>query len=234
MQKLITAFKYLTVWGDLAAHLLVSEIVGRAVPYFPLVGLFLGLLLVLSNHILAPHLDPQIITVILVAIWVAATGGRHLDGLRETFDAPDRVVMPEAVSRKTAGFVAIILLLLMKSASINSMDEYLTLSLLVTPVLARWALVVFLFGYQTRFTEIARSVSEQVKFWPMLTSTVGTLALAVYLLGRTGLWIAMILSLFSLVLRSLLFRRNTVLSHANLGATVELAEALSLVLFASL
>jgi adenosylcobinamide-GDP ribazoletransferase len=232
VQRLITAFKYLTVWGDFAANPPVSEIVGRAVPYFPLVGLILGLLLVSSNQILAPHLDPQIITVILVALWAAVTGGRHLGGLKETFDSSGTSIMPDG-SPKAAGMVAMVVTLMMKSASINSMDEYLTLSLLITPVLARWALSVFLFGYNTRFTETARSISEQVKFWPMLSSTIGTLALAVYLLGRSGLWVAMILSLFSLILRSLLFRRNTVLSQPNLGATVELAEALSLVLFAS-
>ena len=66
-----------------------------------------------------------------------------------------------------------------------------------------------------------------------LTSSAATLALAAYFLGRRGLWIALILSLFSLLMRALLYRRHTVLSSANLGATVELAEALSLVLLAS-
>ena len=35
------------------------------------------------------------------------------------------------------------------------MDEKLTFSLLLTPVLARWALVIFLYGYHDRCERLA-------------------------------------------------------------------------------
>jgi adenosylcobinamide-GDP ribazoletransferase len=234
VQTLLAAFKYLTVWGCFAATQPAPETVGRAAAYFPIVGLLLGLLLALSNYILAPHLDPQIVTAVVIALWLVATGGRHLHGLKETFDELGTRSEGNRPTNETIGFAAIVLVFLLKSAAVNSMDELLGLSLLLSPLLARWALVIFLYGYNTRFVEIVRLVSERVKFWPLFTSTAATLALAVYFLGRKGLWIALILSLFTLLMRGLLYRRHAVLSQANLGVTVELTEALSLVLLASL
>jgi adenosylcobinamide-GDP ribazoletransferase len=233
VQTLLAAFNFLTVWGCFTNPEPAPQAVGRAAVYFPLVGLFIGLLLALLNYLLAPHLDPEIITVLVISLLVAATGGRHLNGVKETLDALGTRAAPDGVSNKTVGFVAIIMIMLLKSAAVDSMDELLSLSLFLTPMLARWALLIFLFDYNARFADSARLISERVKFWPLFVSTTATLALTVYFLGRKGLWIALIVSLFSLIMRSLLYRRHAALSRANLGTVVELAEALSLVLFAS-
>jgi hypothetical protein len=95
-------------------------------------------------------------------------------------------------------------------------------------------MIIFLYGYATRFDGIPRLIAEQVKFWPLLASTAAILALMTYLLGRTGLWIALLVSIFTLFLRAALYRRHGVLSHADVRASVELTETLSLILLASL
>jgi adenosylcobinamide-GDP ribazoletransferase len=232
MQALLTAFKYLTVWGCFSANEPAPESIGKAAAYFPLVGLFLGLLLAFSNYVLAPHLDPRITTVVIISLLFAATGGRNLDEVKETFDAL-AVRSPKTKVNGAVGLVAIVLLILFKSAAIDSMDELLSLSLLLAPVLARWTLLLSLFGYSTRFPDSVRLISDGVKFWPLFVSTAAVLTLTIYFLGRKGLWIALIVSLFSLIMRSLLYRHHAALSRANLGTVVELAEALSLVSFAS-
>ena len=230
MQTLSAAFKFLTVWGCFTTAKPAPETIGKAAGYFPYVGLVLGLLLALTNYLLTPYLDAEILNLIVVALLIAITGARHLNGVKHTFDA---LAANDGPANQTLGLAAVVLVILFKSAAADSMDERLTLSWLLTAVLARWALVIFLYGYHSRFDETARSIAEWVNFRAVLASTVATLALSVYFLGRKGLWIALVVSLFTLLLRTLLHRRHAVLSQANLGATVELAEALSLALLAS-
>ena len=184
---------------------------------------------------MAPYVDPEIINVVIVALLIAATGAQHLHGLKATFNAlATDTGEKDGRPNDTFGVAAIVLVILAKTAAANSMDEILTVSLFLMPVLARWALTILLFGYDTRLDEIARQIAAQVKFWPLLASTAAILTLATYLLGRKGLWIALLVSIFTLLLRGLLYRRHGVLSHADVRASVELTETLSLILLASL
>jgi adenosylcobinamide-GDP ribazoletransferase len=234
VQTLVAAFKYLTVWG-LAGNKPTPEMVGKSAVYFPLVGLILGLLLGLSNYILAPYVDAEIINVVVIALLISATRAQHLHGVKKAFDALGaKTAGQDGRTNETLGVVAIVLVILGKSAAANSMDEILTLSLLLMPVLARWALIIFLYGYDTRFDEIPRLIAKQVNFWALLASTAAILTLTMYLLGRKGLWIALLVSIFTLFLRGVLYRRHGVLSHADVRASVELTETLSLILLASL
>ena len=68
----------------------------------------------------------------------------------------------------------------------------------------------------------------------MLVGTAATLGVATYFLGRKGLWIAVIVSISALLLHELFVRRRHVLAHSDLGATVEISEALGLLLLTSL
>lgn len=207
--------------------------IGTAAVFFPLVGLMLGFSLAMTNYVLVAYLDSEILNIVLIATLVVATGGIHLEGMKNTFDAIP-TPMSKSGGNETLGFVAIVLVILFKSGAADSMDEKLTLSLLLTPVLARWALVIFIYGYHDRCEETPRLIAENVKLWQLVVATVATLALVVYFLGRKGLWISLSVSLFALLTRSLLHRRHAVLTHDNFGAIIELGEVLSLILLASL
>ena len=233
MQRVIAAFKYLTIWSHFSTRPPTAEMIGTAAVFFPLVGLTLGLSLAMTNYVLVAYLDSEILNIVLIATLIVATGGIHLEGIKNTFDA---IPTPTSKSRgnETLGFVAIVLVILFKSGAADSMDEKLTLSLLLTPVLARWALVIFIYGYHDRCEETPRLIAENVKLWQLVVATAATLALVVYFLGRKGLWISLSVSLFALLTRSLLLRRHAVLTHHNFGAIIELGEVLSLILLASL
>lgn len=235
MQSLIAAIKYLTIWGRINTTKPTAEAIGSAAIYFPLVGFVLGLLLALLHYGLGLYLDSAILSVFLVAVLLLATGGVHLEGTRNTFAA--LCAEPTADTRpqdNLCGFVAIVFLILFKTAAIDVLDDKLTLSLLLTPVLARWALVLFIYGYHDRCEETPRRIAENVRFWHLLVTTVAILGLAFYLLGRKGLWIGLALSIVTLLVRSLLHRRHAVLTHDNFGAVIELGEMLSLILLALL
>ena len=235
MKKLAAAFKFLTLWGCFSAPNPAQVSFGGAAVFFPLVGLLFGLLLALINYSLAAYVDPRILNLFLIALLIGASGAWHLAGLKSTFDSIGAASTDQAAPMTTAlGITAVVLLLLFKNAALDSMDELLTLSLLLTPVLARWSLVIFLFDAHSRFSEDTRLIAGRVTLGEVFIGTAATLALVVYFLGRKGLWIALGISLFSLSMRGLLIRRHSELSHAHLGAAIEISETLSLVLLASL
>ena len=235
MQRLAAAFKYLTLWSRFTAFRPTPVLVGASMIYFPAVGLVLGLLLALLNYLLAPHLPPEILSMVLITSLIVLTGGTHLEGVKQTFDdAPTKLSLTEPNQNNTLGFIAIVMVILFKTAATDSMDEKLALSLLLAPVLARWGLLIFVYGYHDRCEEPSRLIAEQVRFWHLAIATSGTLALTVYYLGRRGLWIALSLSLFALTTRSLIHRFRANVTHHNFGAMIELGETLSLVLLASL
>jgi len=231
---LAAALKFLTVWGCFSARPN-AETVGRSAGFFPFVGLSLGLLLALSNYVLASQTSSKISNLFLITLLIAATGAQPLLGLKKTFDElGDKSNGSDPHRSEIFGLAAVVLVILFKSAAMDSMDELLTLSLLITPVLGRWALVIFIYGYYRRFDETARPIAARVTISALLVSTTATLALVIYFLGRKVLWIGLTISLFSLLLRGLLSRRRSELSVSHLGATIELSEALSLILLASL
>jgi len=235
VQILVTALKYLTVWGRFSYAQPSEAMIGVAAVYFPVVGLVLGLLLAVSNYLLLPYLHPEILSVILITVLIIGTGGIHLEGLKQTFGTGGPEKSAEyGRETESLGIVAIVLVIFFKVAAADSMDERLALSLILTPVLARWALVIFIYGYSDRCEQSARLVAENVRLWHLLTATLGALAVAVYFLGRRGLWVGLLLSLFALLTRTLLYRRQTFLIRANFGAIVELEEAFCLILLASL
>jgi len=235
VQSLATALKYLTIWGRIATVQPAAELIGSAAAYFPAVGLVLGLLLAVSNYALIPYLQPEILSVVLITVLIVTTGGIHLEGVKHTFDGITiKTPAEHRQANASLGVVAIVLVIFFKVAAADSMDEKLTLSLLLTPVLARWSLVIFIYGYHDRCEEAPRLIAENVKSWHLILATIGTLTLTVYFLGRKGLWVGFLLSLFTLMTRTLLHRRHAVLRHENFGAIVELGEVISLILLASL
>ena len=235
MQKLAAALKYLTLWSRFTGFQPPPIMIGAAMIYFPAVGLILGLFLALLNYLLAPYLPPEILSMVLITSLLVSTGGTHLEGVKYTFeDAPTKSPLTETHQNNIRGFIAIVMVILFKAAAIDSMDEKLALSLLLAPVLARWGLLIFAYGYHHRCEDTSKVIAEQVRFWHLAIATLGTLALTVYYLGRRGLWIALSLSLFALLARNLLYRLRANLTHHNFGAIIELGETLCLVLLASL
>jgi adenosylcobinamide-GDP ribazoletransferase len=210
--------------------------VGKASALFPIVGLVLGLSLALLARTLENYVDPEILSATLVAFLILATGGLHLEGLEKTFDAPGlrRSMEGSEPSSSAIGIVAILFVILFKIKSIDILEEKLTLALLLTPVMARWAMLIFIYGSHRRSEGEASIIAAHVRFWHVAFATVATLAPATYFLGRTALWIGLSLSILALLCRALFHKRTGVLTQDNYGAVVEGSEALSLVLMATL
>jgi adenosylcobinamide-GDP ribazoletransferase len=120
----------------------------RAGRWYPLVGLLIGGLL-LAVHWLAGLLFPPLLTAALVVtVWVAITGGLHLDGLADCCDgllAPvDRDRRLAIMRDPRAGAFAVVgvaLLLILKVAAVAALATPVS-ALLLAPVWARWTLLL--------------------------------------------------------------------------------------------
>jgi adenosylcobinamide-GDP ribazoletransferase len=236
MKSAFAAFKFMTLASRFDRTRISPQQVSAAIPYFPLVGIFLGFVLVLLNRFFDPHLESEIHGALLIAVLALLTGAIHYQGLQNTFDALSvRMGRGEETGRSHAfGVLAIVFVVLLKVRAVEVTGETRNLGLLLTPLFARWSLVIFLYGAASVAEGTARILADNVKAWHLVLTTVVTLALAAFLVGRTALWIGLCLSLFALLSRSYLQRRNDCIDSDNFGAVIELSETLSFVLFASL
>ncbi|MBI5123898.1 MAG: adenosylcobinamide-GDP ribazoletransferase, partial [Candidatus Omnitrophica bacterium] len=87
MSSFLAALQFLTIVPISIKKISVKQI-SRAVIYFPIVGLLLGLALWAADYLLIlAQFDPLISNIIIVVLLIIATGGLHLDGLSDTSDA---------------------------------------------------------------------------------------------------------------------------------------------------
>lgn len=149
MHSLAIALGFLTVL-PMRSEGIGEEEVGRALRFFPAVGLVLGLVIAGVGEVALTYLPSAVAAVGLVALLAMLTGGLHLDGAADLFDAlgsgsGDRRRMLEIMrdSRIGAhGAAAVTLLLLAKASALTQILEHRDVAALVVfPAVARWAVV---------------------------------------------------------------------------------------------
>ena len=209
---------------------------GTGVFCLPLMGVVLGVILVVMNLALEPYLASEVLAVLLLTIWIVATAGRHFSGLQKTFATWGKTnsVVHSSERGAVQGVLAVLIVVLFKSHSLEVIGESRGSSLLLTPLLARWSLLLFLFGSTPLGDGVSARIVGQIRSWHLVAATVATLGLALFFASNHALWVALSLSLLALLARSYLHHRNGGVSLAHCGALIEVNEALSLTIFASL
>jgi cobalamin synthase len=225
------AFNYLTLADD--ASELHAGPAGIAVLSLPLAGLFIGLALMLVNRAAESYLASEILGFFLLTILIVATAGRHLSGLEKTFSRAANASATSTNGRPLAGLLAVLLVVMFKAHAIALAGEIRAFSLLLTPLLARWSLLLFLYGAVPARANGAY-IARGVKPWHLIAASVGSLGCGFLVAGEQALWIALALSLLALAARSYAQYREDGVSLAHCGAVIEIGEALSFTLFASL
>jgi len=218
------------------------EELGRATAYFPVIGLIIGLILAGLNWLLNLILPAAVVNALLIAILVAITGALHLDGFVDTCDGiaghktvEDRWRVMRDSRAGAFGIVGVVLLLLVKYASLNSIPEtFMMATLLFMPVVSRWAMVYAVLAYPYARPSGLGTAFKQNTRWPQFTAaTLITLvvALALFpffsimgLLLMCGIWITTVL--FSIYLK----RKFAGLTGDTYGAINEISEVMVLVL----
>ncbi len=141
----ITALTFLTILP--APRQAAATTPGRAFSFFPLVGLIVGAIVALAASIrFLPVLPGDLVAFVTLLVWVALTGGLHLDGFADSCDGLLATVPPERrleiMKDPRAGswaVIGVVVLLLGKWVALRTLAPLL---LLVPPVAGRWAMVL--------------------------------------------------------------------------------------------
>lgn len=241
MRYLWAAVTFLTLFRWNRVPLPTPEETAKATPIFPVIGFGLGVVLILFNFLLEPYLASEILSVVLVIVLILLTGGRQLEGLQETFDRlgthhQGRNGQDRSEKSRTAvfGVLAVLAVVALKFRTIEVMGEVRTQGLLLAPALSRWGMVVLAYGPDPASEGKGRMPAEYIRGWHLSLATALTLVFMAVFSGRLGLWVALWISLFTLLSKKYLHHRLLRIEPESIGAVAEISEALALVLFASL
>jgi adenosylcobinamide-GDP ribazoletransferase len=234
MKRLLAALRFLTIFpfpGDANPG---EQVMGGALPFFPVVGLLIGGAVALLDWGLG-HLFPVPVTsVVAVILLIAASGALHIDGLADTADGffssrpRDRVFAIMKDSRTgPMGVVAVVSVVALKISLIASiMGPWRWWVLLLTPLAGRCALLIHL-----ALLPYVRPEGGLAGIFHRNRSRIHALWALVFLLAAGGLagglpgLIAGVMSfLAALLLAAYSFRRIGGLTGDTLGAACELTE----------
>lgn len=155
MIPIIAAFQFLTIFPTLIKRMFTPQEMGRAVGWFPLVGVALGLSLFGVNYAARLIFPPTVSAALTLFAWIIFTRAFHLDGFMDTCDGlfggwtPERRLEIMKDSRMGAfGVAAGILVLLTEYSALSSISGLFP-SILLSTTLGRWAspLVIYAFPY---------------------------------------------------------------------------------------
>lgn len=166
-----------------------------AIPWFPAAGLLIGALLLPVGWLGSLFWNDLVVAALLVVAWGAITGGLHLDGLSDTFDAvlswrpPARKLEIMKDSRIGAmGALALIAVLLLKVALLAGAGAGWWQAVLLAPVLGRWADCYGIFRFPAASEGgLGRMFHDQVQRLDVVIATGTALAAALLVAGLAGL-----------------------------------------------
>ena len=147
---------------------------GVGVLGFPVIGLVFGVVLAIINRILSPHLPTEILAAVLVTMLILATAGHHLAGTQETFNAlPKRNLPANSIDRRHVyGLLAVLLVIIFKIRSLEVTGESRAFSLLLTPLFARWSLLLLLFGSGAVADDAVQPIAANTQSWHLVVASV--------------------------------------------------------------
>jgi adenosylcobinamide-GDP ribazoletransferase len=181
---LAVALRYLTILPVRSASPRGLEALGAAAPWFPVVGLGLGLFLALLARVTAAVFPPLLAALLTVTAWKLLTGGLHLDGLADCIDglagrdAEHRLAIMRDSRIGAFGAIGLILFLMLELTAVAELDATARWQALVAaPTIARATPPLL-----ARLFRVARPGGHGAAFGGGLARTAAPVALAVALL----------------------------------------------------
>ena len=139
-----------------------AENFANSMIYFPFVGLLIGAVLVLFNHLIDYLSFSSLLNnALILLIWVCLSGGLHLDGFTDMVDGfaggnnkDDilRIMKDSAIGAK--GAIALFFILLLKFVLLGEIDLSIKfITLLFIPALSRWSMIAAAFFGKPAYSE---------------------------------------------------------------------------------
>ncbi|GBE37853.1 MAG TPA: adenosylcobinamide-GDP ribazoletransferase [Nitrospirae bacterium] len=257
MKKVLLAFQFLTIIPVTGIKDVSEKDIGSASAFFPVVGVVQGLIFAVSAGIFLKVFNAELSNGLVLLVMVLTSGGLHLDGLSDTFDAVastgDREKKLQIMKDSTIGpigVIAIVIVLLLKYILLNALFSNSTiniyyLSLLLMPVFSRWTMVTALFHARTASQHgLGKTFIEHTGLKQLLIATFITVLVfmsALLITSKFGnrqlsivncqfVFILPLLYIFSLMSLWFFNRRFGGATGDNFGAVSELSEILFLIM----
>jgi adenosylcobinamide-GDP ribazoletransferase len=228
------SFSFLTVFRVSVDPPPTMEDVGKSAWAFPLVGAVIGAVLALVLWLCQGSLPPFLNAVTVVAVWVVITGGLHLDGWTDCWDALAAAVPPEVRRRilkdsrlGTFGALGLILLLLAKIGALA--NEGLPLIMVfIAPILGRVMMVLVAGSSEKSAAGMAAGFISGLDARSMVSAGVMGVVAAI-IGGRQGILAAIVAYVVAVGFARLSRSRLGGINGDVIGACCELTETLVLV-----
>jgi len=234
------AWQFLTIIPSPPRYRVYSaEDLGRSISLFPIVGLFLGLVLFGLDYLLGLFLPSIVVSILLVIALVILTGALHLDGFVDTCDglvvrssASDKLKIMADTQVGAFGVVGSCCLVLAKFATLYALPEELRASaLILMPILSRWGMVYAIYAFSPAKKEGLGWAAKQKTNWKgMAAATIFALVMAFALLNWWGAALLAALCLILWAASKYLCSKFGGLTGDNYGAINEFAEVGVLIL----
>ncbi len=237
--RFLAALRFLTLIPLFRGREVSPEDLARSTGYFPVVGLIIGLLLAGLNWLLGWFLPAAVVNILLIIFLAAITGALHLDGLADTCDGIAsgktieerwRVMRDSRVG--SFGVVGVCCLLLVKYLALNNLPQDLVMhSLVLMPVISRWAMVYTIFAYPyARPSGLGKVFKQGVNWLKLVMATLIALAVAAALSRLAGLAVMLGAWVIVVIMATYLKRKFAGLTGDTYGAINEVAEVSVLLL----
>ena len=239
MSAFFAALQFLTLFPYPKRMEHTDDDVGRAAIFFPVIGGILGSILVLVNVLLEPFANAGLLSVILVSLLAFLTRGLHLDGVGDTFDGlgaggdRDRMLsIMDDSHTGVFGLIAIVLVLLLKIHALEGMDLDRWRTLLVAPILGRWAMVLLAYRAKAAKDGLGSRLIDHLQTKHFLLATLLTLLLVAVIWRVNGIVMMAWVAVLTMASQKYFHRRLGGVTGDTFGAVGELSETSVMVLLA--
>lgn len=242
MLDFLVALQFLTVCPPILRRIFSVQEMGRAVGWYPLVGLALGGILAGGASLLNRFFPQPLSAALTLALWVTLTGGLHVDGFLDACDGllggADPQKRLEIMRDHRIGAFAFIggaLLFLTKFSALMALRDtgWQFAALLLAPTLGRWAMTLAVAGFPyARPAGLGLEMKAHVTWRQVVLASLITLMVVWFLAYWHGLiaLIVAVLALMAVVFFTL--RRIPGLTGDIYGMICELTELAVLLWFA--
>jgi adenosylcobinamide-GDP ribazoletransferase len=216
-----------------------GEEVSYSLLYYPVIGFFIGLFLILIASLLSNSVGVEaynVVAAIIITLWVFITGALHLDGLADSADglvggqgSTERTleIMKDPVSGP-AGIASIFLILILKYSAVVAIlsSDISYWGLLLAPVVAR-AVAIGLLTYSPIAQSQGLAFELKKKEHPEIVALILVfIAIIVYFV--TSLYMLIVIGLLAYAIRHWAIARLQGVTGDILGLSIEVIEAVFL------
>ncbi len=240
MRSFLQALSFLTILPVGKSLSFGEKELARSMAFFPLVGLVIGLLMALGNHLFSLILPKPLVLWFTLGLLVFLTRGLHLDGFSDTVDGlatggtKEKILEVMRDSRIGAfGVIGLILLIGAKYLALDHLSvSSIPYSLILMTVMGRNAMVLVCYRspYARPDGGLGKPFAENLRLREVILSSILTFGIVLWLMDTKGMVIFLGIGLFSLGYRFFFIKKLGGITGDILGAANEVAELLCLIL----